>query len=58
MLNLNDELRELIASKAPIRAIKEAAHRNGTRSLREAALMLVKQGETTLEEINRVTFVA
>ncbi|HYP67606.1 MAG TPA: GspE/PulE family protein [Thiobacillaceae bacterium] len=58
MLNLNDELRELIAAKAPIRAIKEAAHRNGTRSLRDAALMLVRQGETTLEEINRVTFVA
>lgn len=58
MLNLNDELRELISAKAPIRAIKEAAHRNGTRSLREAALMLVRQGETTLEEINRVTFVA
>jgi general secretion pathway protein E len=58
MLNLNDELRELISAKAPIRAIKEAAHRNGTRSLREAALMQVKQGETTLEEINRVTFVA
>ena len=26
--------------------------------LREAALELVKAGETTLEEINRVTFVA
>jgi general secretion pathway protein E len=58
MLNLNDELRELITIKAPIRAIKESAHKNGTRSLREAALSLVRQGDTTLEEINRVTFVA
>jgi general secretion pathway protein E len=34
------------------------AKRNGTRFLRNAALDAVKAGETTLEEINRVTFVA
>ena len=58
MLHLNDELRELIVAKEPIRRIKEAARRNGTRYLRESALNLVKSGETTLQEINRVTFVA
>ena len=58
MLHLNDEIRELIVAKEPIRKIKEAARRNGTRYLRESALALVKQGETTLQEINRVTFVA
>ncbi len=58
MLHLNDEIRELIVAKEPIRKIKEAARRNGTKYLREAALTLVKQGETTLQEINRVTFVA
>jgi general secretion pathway protein E len=58
VLNLNDELRELIIARAPIRAIKEAARTNGTRFLREAALDLAAQGKTTLEEINRVTFVA
>ncbi len=58
MLHLNDEIRELIVAKEPIRRIKEAARRNGTRYLRESALELVKQGETTLQEINRVTFVA
>ena len=58
MLHLNDEIRELIVAKEPIRRIKEAARRNGTRYLREAALDLVRQGETTLKEINRVTFVA
>lgn len=57
LLVLNDELREMITSREPIRAIKEAARRNGTRSLREAALELVRVGETSLEEINRVTFV-
>ena len=58
MLNLNDEIRELIIAREPIRRIKEAARRTGTRYLREAALDLVRKGETTLQEINRVTFVA
>jgi general secretion pathway protein E len=57
MLHLNDEIRELIVAKEPIRRIKEAARRHGTRYLREAALDLVRRGETTLKEINRVTFV-
>ena len=58
MLNLNDEIRELIVGREPIRKIKDAARRNGTRFLREAALALVENGESTLLEINRVTFVA
>ena len=58
MLNLNDEIRELIVGREPIRKIKDAARRNGTRFLREAALALVANGETTLQEVNRVTFVA
>jgi general secretion pathway protein E len=57
-LMLNDEMRELISSRQPVRAVKEAARKLGTRSLREAALELVSRGETTLEEVNRVTFVA
>ena len=57
-LTLNDEMRELISSRQPVRTVKEAARRLGTRSLREAALELVARGETTLEEVNRVTFVA
>jgi general secretion pathway protein E len=55
---LNDELREKIVAREPIRVLKEMAHRNGTRFLREAAVKLVRSGETTLQEINRVTFVA
>ena len=58
ILLLNDELRGLISNRAPIEQIKEVARRNGTRMLREAALDMVEQGVTTLEEINRVTFVA
>ncbi|WP_370663308.1 GspE/PulE family protein [Massilia mucilaginosa] len=55
ILTLNDEIRELIVDKRPIRQIKAAAHANGTRSLRLAALDLVKRGATTLTEIKRVT---
>ena len=55
ILILNDELREMIVEKRPIRQIKEAAFRNGTRSLREAGLALVRRGETSLLEIRRVT---
>ena len=58
LLYLNDELREMIVAREPIRVIKEAARSNGTRFLREAALELVRRGESTLQEINRVTFVA
>ena len=55
ILTLNDEIRELIVDKQPIRQIKAAAYANGTRSLRLAALDLVKRGATTIEEIKRVT---
>jgi general secretion pathway protein E len=56
-LLMNDELRELIISRQSIRALKAAAAREGTRTLREAALDAVRSGETTLQEINRVTFI-
>ncbi len=55
ILTLTDEIREMIIEKRPIRHIKEAARLNGTRTLREAALELVKNGQTTLAEIKRVT---
>jgi general secretion pathway protein E len=58
MLLLNDEIRELIVARAPIRALKEAAFRSGVKLLRAAALDMVRGGDTTLEEINRVTFIA
>jgi general secretion pathway protein E len=58
ILNLNDELRELIIGKQPVRLVREAARRNGTRLLREGALDLVFRGESTLLEVNRVTFIS
>jgi general secretion pathway protein E len=58
ILVFNDEIREMIVAREPIRKLKDAARRNGTRNLREAAMELVEQGMTTLDEVNRVTFVA
>jgi general secretion pathway protein E len=58
MLVLDDELRELIVGREPLRRLKEAAVRKGMRGLREAGLALVAKGVTSLEELNRVTFVA
>jgi general secretion pathway protein E len=57
LMVLNDELRELITARAPVRQLKDASRANGTRFLRDAAFAAVKNGETTLQEINRVTFV-
>jgi general secretion pathway protein E len=58
LLVLNDELRELIIARAPARKLKEVARAAGALPLREAAMRLVNNGETSIEEINRVTFVA
>jgi general secretion pathway protein E len=54
---LNDEIRELIVTREPIRKVKEAARRTGTRFLRDSALEVVQKGDTSLQEINRVTLV-
>jgi general secretion pathway protein E len=55
ILILDDEIRDMVVEKQPIRLIKEVARRNGTRHLREVALAQVKRGETTLAEVKRVT---
>jgi type IV pilus assembly protein PilB len=57
LLDLNDTIRELIIGKAPIGQLKRAAMKEGTIFLRESAVRKVFQGETSLREINRVTFV-
>jgi general secretion pathway protein E len=58
LLVLNDEMREAIVNRAPVRQLKELAHQAGVRLLRASALELVRRGETTLEEVNRVTVMA
>jgi len=58
LLILDDEIREMIVARDPIRKLKETARRKGLRLLRETAVEAVANGKTTLEEINRVTFIA
>lgn len=54
-LVLDDELREMIVQRQSMKKIKELARSKGTRSLLEAALEVVREGATTLEEVRRVT---
>jgi len=58
LLLLDDELRDLIATRAPMGRIKEAARQRGMRTLRDAALAAVCRGDTTFEELDRVTLAA
>jgi general secretion pathway protein E len=58
LLVMNDELREAIVARAPVRQLKELALKSGSRFMRVGAMALVKQGLTTLEEVNRVTAMA
>jgi general secretion pathway protein E len=55
ILPMTDTLRDLLAERAPLSRIKAAAREKDYRSLREAAVAAVLAGETTLEEVNRVT---
>jgi len=57
LLDLDDDLRDLIISKASVSRLKEAARVAGTAFLRDSAVEKLLKGDTTLEEINRVTFV-
>uniref|UniRef100_A0A831XGW1 GspE/PulE family protein n=1 Tax=Geobacter metallireducens TaxID=28232 RepID=A0A831XGW1_GEOME len=57
LLDLNDHIRELIMAKTPAAQLKVAAREAGTVFLRESAVEKVLAGETSLREINRVTFV-
>ncbi|MGW8312610.1 MAG: GspE/PulE family protein [Desulfuromonadales bacterium] len=57
LLDLDDDLRDLIINKASVSRLKEAARQAGTVFLREAAVEKLHNGMTSLEEINRVTFV-
>jgi type IV pilus assembly protein PilB len=57
LLDLSDRIREMILDRRPNSEIKRAAREEGMRFLRESAVERVTLGETTLREINKVTFV-
>ncbi|MEM9296643.1 MAG: type II secretion system protein GspE, partial [Planctomycetota bacterium] len=55
MMEITDEIRALTNRSADTAAIRAAAQRNGMRTLREDGWRLVRDGQTTLEELLRVT---
>src|ERR1700712_3148980 len=57
LLDLNDTIRELILEKRPTSEIRRSAQGMGMKFLRESALERVRDGLTTLAEINKVTFI-
>lgn len=57
LLDMSDTIREMIIERRPGSEIRRQAEKEGLSSLRNAALKKVFRGQTTLHEINRVTFV-
>jgi type IV pilus assembly protein PilB len=55
LLQVSDEMKGLLASKAPAHVIREAARRAGMRTLREDGMAKAAAGITTIEEVLRVT---
>jgi type IV pilus assembly protein PilB len=52
---LTDELRELVMQNASTAVLRQAARKQGMRSLREAGLLTLYDGITTIEEVVRET---
>lgn len=57
LLDMSDTIREMIIERRPGSEIRRQAEKEGLSSLRESAVKKVFAGQTTLYEINRVTFV-
>ncbi|NJO40609.1 MAG: type II/IV secretion system protein [Cyanobacteria bacterium RU_5_0] len=56
VMRVTERLQALITEGAPTERIKEAAVEEGMKTLLAYSLNLVRQGGTTLEEVERVTF--
>jgi type II secretory ATPase GspE/PulE/Tfp pilus assembly ATPase PilB-like protein len=57
LLELDDEIREMLLAKKPGSEIRKKAKEKGMGFLRDSALERVREGVTTLKEINKVTFI-
>jgi len=57
LLELDDEIREMLLEKRPGSEIRKKAREKGMNFLRDSALQRVRNGITTLREINKVTFI-
>ena len=57
LLALTDSIRELILERKSTSELRRVARQEGMITLRESALEKIREGVTTLREINKVTFV-
>ena len=57
ILLMTDELRELLLNGTPMSQIRKKLQQENMIFLRQQALAIVAQGQTTFQEINRVTFI-
>jgi general secretion pathway protein E len=55
LLDINNSINQLIIKNADAREIREMARANGMRTLLEDGLLKVKSGQTTINEVFRVT---
>jgi type IV pilus assembly protein PilB len=55
VMPMTEEIQTIILAGGNVQQITEAAQRSGVRDLRQSALLKVKNGVTSLAEINRVT---
>lgn len=58
IMTFNDEIRDLIMNSASTAVLREAAIRNGMRTLRQNGLAAIYDGITTIEEVARETIAA
>jgi type II secretory ATPase GspE/PulE/Tfp pilus assembly ATPase PilB-like protein len=54
-MEVNEKIRPLITDKVDVEALKRAAKEDGMVSLRDAAVQKMLSGETTFDEVIRVT---
>ena len=57
LLDLTDRIREMIVDRRPTSEIKRIAREEGMITLRESGLAKIREGITSVKEINKVTFV-
>ena len=57
LLDLSDNIRDLILNRRPSTEVRRRAREEGMTFLRDSAVEKVRDGITTLKEINKVTFI-
>jgi type IV pilus assembly protein PilB len=55
-MKMTERLQNLITQRAPTEVLKEAAVEEGMKTLLSYSIELVREGQTTFEEVDRVTF--